>query len=53
MSKNLNSELTKEENFTYDPSRCEVEGSPGAVGHEPYGERPVDYTTYVDHLLLK
>jgi hypothetical protein len=47
MSKNLNSELNKEENFTCDPSRYGVEQSPGAVGREPYGERPADCMTYV------
>jgi hypothetical protein len=53
MSKNLNSELKKEENFTCDPSRRGVEGSPSAVGHGLYGERLADCTTYVNHLLSK
>jgi hypothetical protein len=38
MSKNLNSELKKEKSYTCDPSKCGVEGSPGALGREPYGE---------------
>jgi hypothetical protein len=41
----------KEESYTCDPSKCGVEGSPGALGHEPYGERHVDCTNYVNHLL--
>jgi hypothetical protein len=53
MSKNLNSELKKEENFTCDPSRRGVKGSSGAMGHIPYGERPTDCTTYINHLLSK
>jgi hypothetical protein len=53
MSKNLNSELKKEENFTCDPSRHWVEGSLSAVEHEPYGERPTNGTIYVNHLLPK
>jgi hypothetical protein len=52
MSKNLNSELKKEESYTCDPSKRGVEGSPGALGHRPCGERPIDYTNYVNHLLL-
>jgi hypothetical protein len=51
MSNNLNSELKKEENYTYDPSKCRVEGSLGALGHGPYGERPADFTNYIYHLL--
>jgi hypothetical protein len=51
MSKNLNSELRKEESYTCDPLKCGVEGSPGALGHEAYGKRPVDYINYVNHLL--
>jgi hypothetical protein len=46
MSKNLNSELKNEENFTCDPSRHGVEGSPGAVGRRPYEERHADCMTY-------
>jgi hypothetical protein len=51
MSKNLSSELKKEESYTYDPSKRGVEGSLGMLGHGPYGERPADYTHYVNHLL--
>jgi hypothetical protein len=51
MSKNLNSKLKKEESYTCDPSRCGVEGLPDALGHGPYGERPIDYTNYINHLL--
>jgi hypothetical protein len=51
MSKNLNSELKKEESYTCDPSKREVEGPSGVLGHEPYGERHVDCTNYVNHLL--
>jgi hypothetical protein len=51
MSKNLNSKFKKEENYTSDLSKRGVEGSPGALGRGPYGERPVDYTNYVNHLL--
>jgi hypothetical protein len=51
MSKNLNSELKKEENYTCDPSKCGVMGSPDALGHGPYGERPAENTNYVNHLL--
>jgi hypothetical protein len=51
MSKNLNSKLKKKEKYTYDPSKCGVEGSPDALGHEPYGERPADCTNYINHLL--
>jgi hypothetical protein len=32
MSKNLNYELKEEENYTCDPSKREVEGSPGVLG---------------------
>jgi hypothetical protein len=39
MSKNLNSELKKEESYTSDPSKHGVEGLPGALGRRPYGER--------------
>jgi hypothetical protein len=44
MSKRLNSEL-KKYNFTCDPSRRGVKGSPDPVGHEicddiSYGEKP-------------
>jgi hypothetical protein len=41
----------KEESYTCDPLKCGVEGSPGALGHRPYGERHVDCTNYVNHLL--
>jgi hypothetical protein len=51
MSKKLNSELKKEEWYTCDPSKRGVEGSPGALRCGPYGERPMDYTNYVNHLL--
>jgi hypothetical protein len=51
MSKNLNSELKKEENYTCDPSKRGVERSPGALICEPYGERHADCTNYVNHLL--
>jgi hypothetical protein len=42
MNKDLNSELKKEESYTCDPSKRGVEGSPGALGREPYGERHAD-----------
>jgi hypothetical protein len=51
MSKNLNYELKKEENYTYDPSKRGVEGSSGLLGHRPYGERPMDCMNYINHLL--
>jgi hypothetical protein len=51
MSKNLNSELKMEENYTCDPSKHGVERSPGALGHGPYGERSADCTNYVNNLL--
>jgi hypothetical protein len=51
MSKNLNSKLKKEDDCTCDPSKCGAEGSPGALGRGPYGERLVDCTNYVNHLL--
>jgi hypothetical protein len=51
MSKNLNSKLKNEESYTCVPLKREVEGSLGALGHGPYGERPVDCTNYVNHLL--
>jgi hypothetical protein len=51
MSKNLNSELRKEESYTCDPSKRGVKGSPGALGRESYRERHVDCTNYVNHLL--
>jgi hypothetical protein len=47
MSKNLNSELKKEESYTCDPSK----GPLGVLGHGPYGERHVGCTNYVNHLL--
>jgi hypothetical protein len=50
---NLNSELRKEENFACGPLRHGVEGSLGAMGCRPYGEKPADYTTYISHLLSK
>jgi hypothetical protein len=53
MSKNLNFELKKKENCTYDLSRHGVKGSPGVLGHGPYGERHVDCTNYINHLLSK
>jgi hypothetical protein len=51
MSKNLNSELKKEESYTCDPSKRGVEGSSGALGRGPYGERLAGCTNYVNHLL--
>jgi hypothetical protein len=51
MSKNLNSDLKKEDSYTYDPSKRGVEGSPDALGRGPYGERVVDCTNYINHLL--
>jgi hypothetical protein len=51
MSKNLNPELKKEDDYTCDPSMCGVEGSPGALGRGPVGERPADSTNYVYYLL--
>jgi hypothetical protein len=51
MSKNLNSELKKEEYYTCDPLKHGVEGSPGALECGPYGERPADCTNYINHLL--
>jgi hypothetical protein len=51
MSKNLNSELKKEENYTCDPSKRGVKGSSGALGCGPYGERPTYYTNYINNLL--
>jgi hypothetical protein len=51
MSKNLNSELKKEESYTYDPSKRGVEGSSSALGRRLYGERSTDCTNYVSHLL--
>jgi hypothetical protein len=53
MSKNLNSKLEKKKNFTCDPLRHGVEGSPGTMGRGLYGERPMNYMTYVNHLLSK
>jgi hypothetical protein len=44
MSKNLNSELKKEESYTCDPSKHGVEGSLGALGLGPHGESHVDCT---------
>jgi hypothetical protein len=43
--------IENKENYTCDPSKRGVEGSPGALGHKPYGERHVDYTNSVNHLL--
>jgi hypothetical protein len=52
MSKNFNSELKNEvNNYTCDLSKRGVKGSSGALGCELYGERPTDYTNYVNHLL--
>jgi hypothetical protein len=51
VSKILNFELKKEESYTCDPSKRGVEESPGALGRGPYGERHVDCTNYVNHLL--
>jgi hypothetical protein len=52
MSKNLNYELKKEESYTRDPLKRGVEGSLGLLGRGPYGERHVDCTNYINHLLL-
>jgi hypothetical protein len=51
MSKNLNSELKKEQSYACDPSKCGVEVSLGALRCELYGERPTDFTNYINHLL--
>jgi hypothetical protein len=51
LSKNWNSELKKKENYTCDPSKRGVEGSPGALGCGSYGERLADCTNYANHLL--
>jgi hypothetical protein len=51
MSKNLNSELRKEESYTCDLSKRGVVGSPIALGRGPYRERHVDYTNYINNLL--
>jgi hypothetical protein len=51
MSKNLNSELKKEESYTCDPLKSGVEGLTDVLGCGPYGERHVDCTNYVNHLL--
>jgi hypothetical protein len=51
MSKNLNSKLKKEENYTCDPLKHGVEGSPSALGRGPYEERHADCTNYVNNLL--
>jgi hypothetical protein len=51
MNKNLNSELKKEESYTCDPTKRGVEGSPSALEHGLYGERPADCTNYVNHFL--
>jgi hypothetical protein len=50
MSKNLNSNLKKEENYTCDSSKRGIKGSSGALEHGLYGERPTDCTNYVIHL---
>jgi hypothetical protein len=47
----MNFKLKKEKSYTCDPSNRGVEGSPGALGCGPYGERPVDFINYVNHLL--
>jgi hypothetical protein len=51
MCKNLNSELKKEENYTYDPSKRGINESPGALGCGPYGERHAECTNYDNYLL--
>jgi hypothetical protein len=43
--------MKKEESYTCDPSKCGVEGSPGALGCGLYGERPTDCTNYDNNLL--
>jgi hypothetical protein len=47
----VNSELKKEESYTCDPLKRGVEGSLGALRRRPYGERFIDCTNYVNHLL--
>jgi hypothetical protein len=51
MSKNLNSELKKEESYTCDPSNRGVKESSSVLGRGSYGERHVDCTNYINHLL--
>jgi hypothetical protein len=51
MSKNLNSELKKEENCTYNLLKHGVKGSPSVFGRGPYGERPLDCMNYINDLL--
>jgi hypothetical protein len=51
MSKNLNSELKKKEDCTYDPSKRGIEGSPSVLGHGPYREKHAVCMNYVYHLL--
>jgi hypothetical protein len=46
MSKNLNSELKKEESYTYDPSNRGIERSSGALGHGLYKERHIMLIIY-------
>jgi hypothetical protein len=50
MSKNLNSELKNEEDYTYDLSKHGVKRSSGALGCRSYGEWPADHMNYVNHL---
>jgi hypothetical protein len=51
MNTNLNSDFKKEKSYTCDPSKRGVKGSSGALGRGMYGERHVDSTNYVNHLL--
>jgi hypothetical protein len=51
MSKNLNSELKKEESYTCDPLKRGAEGSLGVLGRILYGKRHAGCTNYVNHLL--
>jgi hypothetical protein len=47
MSKNLNSELEKEESYTCDPMKRRVEGLLVALGHGLYGEWPAQITLII------
>jgi hypothetical protein len=51
MSKNLNSELKKKKDCTYDPSKRGVKGSPGALERGPYNVRHANCMNYINHLL--
>jgi hypothetical protein len=43
--------LKREENYICDPLKRGVEGSLGALGCVPYGERTTDCMNYINHLL--